>query len=159
ADQPTFGIPYVSPDGKCILCPAHPASAVWWTASAGDKGSGSHDKGSGSAPPRVQAPTGKNVEFATQLPRFLAVQVDPKAGMPFITLPDGAIRHYSYPDFQLQGEYRLPGDKVACHAALDAAKSLLYLAVAPIDKVKVPGNPDDRIDGEGDIIIIDVGRL
>jgi hypothetical protein len=109
--------------------------------------------------PGVTAPTGRDFAFAVKLPPFYTAQLDPKAGMLLLVATDGSLKQYSYPDFKLKAEFRVPGDLAGYQSALDTNKGVLYLAVAANDKLSKLHETDTRIEAFGDILALDVAHL
>jgi hypothetical protein len=99
------------------------------------------------------------------------VTSDPGVGAALLLTRRGGLRHYSYPDFQLRGSYRL--ERPGYRAALDGPRGLLFVASYPdraADREGVPpegryqrGANISRTRGDtraaGDVQVYDVAAL
>jgi hypothetical protein len=81
---------------------------------------------------------------------FAAAAADPDAGAAFVLTRDGALKHYSYPEFKLLATYQL--DIVPTRAALDGKAGKLY--VAGVDPKAVADHPRAR--GYGDVFVYEL---
>jgi CHAT domain-containing protein len=91
-----------------------------------------------------------------KLEPFLAVTVDSRAGDAFTTSADGLLLHYDYPDFALQGSYKLPG--AAYQLSIDSNRGLLFAIAAKAGELKTT-EPDGRPRGTGDLHVFDVKTI
>jgi hypothetical protein len=128
ADVPLGGDFQVTPDGRFLL---HRTGAVLRTAPTPDA----------------------DLKHVTTLEPFLAAAVDVEGGALFTLTEDAGLRHYSYPEFKLQGVYRLPG--VGYQAACDGKQGRLYVAV--LDPRALTARPRAR--GFSDVHVYDVREL
>jgi hypothetical protein len=109
--------------------------------------------------PREQAeepPThGPDLKFCARIrdDLLLAVTVDPGRRAALTTNQYARLSHYSYPDFQLLGSYRLV--RTAYRAVLDGRRGLLYLASSEPEQLLL-GRYAERGGGRGDIEVYDV---
>jgi dipeptidyl aminopeptidase/acylaminoacyl peptidase len=94
---------------------------------------------------RLSATREDDLPFHAALEPFLAAAVDPDVGAAFVLARDGALKHYSYPDFKLRATYRL--GLAGYQVALDGRHGRLY--VAGFDPGAVAERPRAR--GHGDI--------
>ncbi|HWE38199.1 MAG TPA: trypsin-like peptidase domain-containing protein [Isosphaeraceae bacterium] len=134
----TFQLAYVNGRGKRIYVQPglfNAAGGNGERSSPSPKRAAPAEVAAGRPPRRGRAPrpTEVGVEVAPgdpcrRIEQFLSAAVDPKSKVALTAGLDGFLRHYSYPDFELQGSYKLDGQ--GYHAALDAPKGLLYLVVA-----------------------------
>jgi S1-C subfamily serine protease len=80
---------------------------------------------------------------------FLAAAALPLAKMLLITTPTGFLKQYSYPDFLLQGSFKLSGGR-AYHAILDGKRSRLYAVMTKQqDERRHPAMAAQRIPTSG----------
>jgi hypothetical protein len=89
----------------------------------------------------------EDLQFHAWVGPFAAAAVDADAGAAFVLTRDGALKHYSYPEFKLLATYQL--GVVPTRAAVDGKAGRLY--VAGFDPKTVGDNPRAR--GFGDVFV------
>ncbi len=94
---------------------------------------------------RLSADRDEDMKLHVKLPPFLAAAIDVEGQAAFVLDRDGALKHYSYPDFRLQGTHRL--SLSGYQLAVDGKAGRLY--VAGFDPAAVAERPRAR--GHGDI--------
>lgn len=127
-DQPLGGDFLLTTDGKFLLCKTGTVL-------------------------RLSATRAEDLQYVTLLEPFLTAVTSAELGAAFVLAEDGSLKHYSYPEFKLQGTYRLGG--VAYQAALDGISSRLY--VAAFDPKSLSVRP--RSPNLGDIHVYDLKEL
>ncbi|WP_165235278.1 S1 family peptidase [Aquisphaera insulae] len=93
---------------------------------------------------------------SAKLDVFMGAAVDPKAKVAFTSTPQGFLKQYSYPDFELSGSFKLPGP--ATSLALDAARGRLYAIVTTVAELKFD-HPTRDPGGKGDLHVYHVESL
>jgi WD40 repeat protein len=109
----------ISPDGKYLLCKTGTVL-------------------------RLSSNRQEELQPVASIAPFVAVVIDPDAGLALTLSGDGTLRRYSYPDFKLQTTQAL--GVVAYQAVLDAKQGRLY--VAGFDPKTLAGRPRARGYGE-----------
>jgi WD40 repeat protein len=124
--RPLGGDLVLSPDGRFVLCKTGTILRV--------------------------PPTGE-VQFHAAIEPLLSIAVSPDLHAVFGIARDGSLKHYSYPDFKLQGAHRL--GLTAYQVACDGQHGRLY--VAGFDPRTVGERPRAR--GHGDIQVYSLPAL
>jgi hypothetical protein len=102
---------------------------------------------------RASADRDGDLQFHLNVGPFLAAAVDPEIHAAFLLTRDGTLKHYSYPDFKLQGTY--PIGIVATQAVCAGKQGKLY--VAGFDPRTLAERPRSR--GYGDVHVFDLKDL
>ena len=127
----------LTPDGNFLITPEgdfYPVSAFQ---------SGGKQPAEPKAKPQVGLKSGWSVALFPEAGRvdpFFAAAADPQRKALFILAEDRALKHYSYPDFKLQGTYRLPATGYRC--TYDTRRGLLYVATTK-QEPPPPNRTDD----------------
>jgi S1-C subfamily serine protease len=107
-------------------------------------------------PGPTQTGTHPQMTHVAKVSAFLSFVVDGANKSALFFLPDGEVKHYSYPEFAHRASYHIDG--AVTQAALDARRGLVYAAVAPVNKVPTPGSRQ-RVRGQCNLYIYDVKAL
>ena len=91
-----------------------------------------------------------------KLEPFLAVATFPKSEVVFLSTPSGFLKRYSYPGFELQGSYKLPGP--ATQLVFDAGHRRLFALVTTREKLRFV-HPSQQPGGAGDLHTYDVDAI
>jgi hypothetical protein len=94
-----------------------------------------------------------DLQYHASIKPFVSAAVEPDLAAAFVLTREGALAHYSYPDFRLLGSYRLP--LAPYQMIADGKGGRLYLA--GIDPKSVAERPRAR--GHGDIHVYNLNDL
>ena len=140
SELPIGGDLVLTPEGRFLLCST--GCVLWLDPTWGE-------------PKKEPVPKNakRDLDVVAKIDPFTCAVADPETGRAFIVAPTGWLKQYSYPDWKLQGKWKIPA--IASHIQFDGKAGRLYLSV--VDPQAMRERPHAK--GFGDVWLIEVKDL